>query len=82
MKECVFKYRTYHILFHGSVQFLLSEIERQLVKTPLAIAISSYSHLPTRPMHEMYDETRDRPPPGTTCLTLFNKCVGSLMSLC
>ena len=31
MNECVFIYRTHHISFHGGLQFLLSEIECQLV---------------------------------------------------
>ena len=52
MNECVFIYRTYHILSHGGLQFLLlSEIERQLVKAPLAAAISSYLISLTHPTH-------------------------------
>ena len=42
MNECVFIYRTYHIVSQGGLQFYLSEIGRQLVKAPLAAAISSY----------------------------------------
>ena len=62
MNECVFIYRTYHISSHGGLQFLLlSEIEHQLVKAPLAATISSYlislTHPPPQPMHEMQDET-------------------------
>ena len=40
--ECVFIYRTYHIVSQGGLQFYLSEIGRQLVKAPLAAAISPY----------------------------------------
>ena len=32
MNECVFIYRTYHIVSQGGLQFYLSEIGRQLVK--------------------------------------------------
>ena len=39
MNECVFIYRTYHIVPQGGLQFYLSEIGRQLVKAPLAAAI-------------------------------------------
>ena len=42
MNECVFIYRTYHIVSQGGLQFHLSEIGRQLVKAPLATAISPY----------------------------------------
>ena len=44
MNGCVFIYRTYHISHIISWGFiiLLSEIERQLVKAPLAAAIGSY----------------------------------------
>ena len=40
MNECVFIYRTYHIVSQGGLQFYLSEIGRQLVKAPVAAAIS------------------------------------------
>ena len=43
--ECVFIYRTYHIVYQGGLQFYLSEIGRQLVKAPLAAAISPYCDL-------------------------------------
>ena len=36
---------------HGGLQFLLSEIKDQLVKGPLAAAISSYLILLTHPPH-------------------------------
>ena len=39
MNECVFVYRTYHIVSQGGLQFYLSEIGRQLVEAPLAAAI-------------------------------------------
>ena len=42
MNECVFIYRTYHIVSQGGLQFYLSEIGRQLVKAPLAAALSPY----------------------------------------
>ena len=51
MNECVFIYRTYHILSQGGLQILLSEIERQLVKAPLAVAIGSYFISLTHPTH-------------------------------
>ena len=49
-----------HISHHVSWRFtiLLREIERQLVKG----AISPYLISLTQPMHELRDETRDRPP--------------------
>ena len=49
MNECVFIYRTYHILSQGGLQ--LSEIERQLVKAPLAAAIGSYLISLAHPNH-------------------------------
>ena len=45
MNECVFIYRTYHIVSQGGLQFYLSEIGRQLVEAPLAAAISPFSDL-------------------------------------
>ena len=58
MNECVFIYRTDHIVSQGGLQFYLSEIGRQLVKAPLAAAISPYLiSLTPQPMHEMYNET-------------------------
>ena len=52
MNECVFIYRTYHIVSQGGLQFYLSEIGRQLVKAPLAAAISLYLISLTHPTHE------------------------------
>ena len=55
---------TPHISHHVSWRFtmLLSEIGCQLVKTPLVAVISPYLiSLTHPPMHEMWDETRDRP---------------------
>ena len=43
MNECVFIYRTYHIVSQGGLQFYMSEIGRQLVKAPLAAALSPYN---------------------------------------
>ena len=58
MNECVFIYRTYHIVSQGGLQLYLSEIGRQLVEAPLAAAISPNLISPThQPMHEMYNET-------------------------
>ena len=51
MNECVFIYRTYHIVSQGGLQFYLSEIGRQLVKAPLAAAISPYLISLTHPAH-------------------------------
>ena len=42
MNESVFIYRTYHIVSQGGLQFYLGEIGRQLVKAPLAAAVSPY----------------------------------------
>ena len=65
MNECVFIYRTYHIVSQGGLQFYLSEIGRQLVKAPLAAAISLYLISLTHPTHEWNvqrnNETTDRP---------------------
>ena len=49
----VFIYRTCHILSQGGLQFLLSEIERQLVKAPLGAAIGSYLISLAHPTHAM-----------------------------
>ena len=51
MNECVFIYRTYQIVSQGGLQFYLSEIGRQLVKAPLAAAISPYLISLTHPAH-------------------------------
>ena len=50
----VYLYTAHITSSHGGLQFLLSEIERQLVKAPLAVAISSGLISLTNPtMHEM-----------------------------
>ena len=63
--ECVFIYRTYQIVSQGGLQFYLSEIGRQLVKGPLAAAISPYLISLTHPTHawnvQWNNETTDRP---------------------
>ena len=46
-----FIHRTYHIMSHGGFTVLLSEIGRQLVKAPLAAAISPYLISLTHPTH-------------------------------
>ena len=51
VNECVFIYRTYHVVSQGGLQFHLSEIGRQLVKAPLAVAISPYLITPTHATH-------------------------------
>ena len=64
MNECVFIYRTYHIVSQGGLQFYLSEIGRQLVKAPMAAAISPYLTSLTHPTHpwnvQWNNETTDR----------------------
>ena len=81
--ECVFIYRTYHIVSQSGLQFYLSEIGRQLVKAPLAAAISPYLISLTHPnmkctMNQWnYRETTT---PGTTSPILLDKSVGSLTS--
>ena len=67
-----------HISHHVSGQFtiLLSENGSQLLKAPLAAAISSHS--PMQPMHEMWDEARDRSQLRelrALYATLLDKCV-------
>ena len=52
MNECVFIYRTYHIVSQCGLQFYLSEMGRQLVKAPLAAAISPYVISLTHPMKQ------------------------------
>ena len=65
MNECVFIYRSYHIVSHSGLQFYLSEIGCQLVKAPLAAAISPYVISLTHPAHawnvQWNNETTDRP---------------------
>ena len=65
MNECVFIYRTYHIVSQGGLQFYLSEIGRQRVEAPLAAAISPYLISPTHPTHawnvQWNNDTTDRP---------------------
>ena len=61
----VYLYTTYHIVSQGGLQFYLSEIGRQLVKVPLAAAISPYLISLTHPTHawnvQWNNETTDRP---------------------
>ena len=51
MNEFLFIYRTYHIVSQGGLQFYLCEIGRQLVKAPLAAAISPYLISLTHPTY-------------------------------
>ena len=48
---CIYIPHISHIVSYCGLQFLLSEIERQLVKAPLAAAISSYLISLTHPTH-------------------------------
>ena len=48
---CIYMPHISHIVSYGGLQILLSEIERQLVKAPLAAAISSYLISLTHPTH-------------------------------
>ena len=75
MNECVFIYCTYHIVSQGGLQFYLSEIGRQLVKAPLAAAISSCLISLTHPTHEMCNETTDRPQHRELRALLFSMSV-------
>ena len=79
VNECVFIYRTYHIVSQGGLQFYLSEIGRQLVKAPLAAAISPYVISLTHPTHawnvQWNNETTDRPQQRELCPLLFSTSV-------
>ena len=67
-----FIYRRSHIVSWQFTILLFGEIGRQLVKAPLAAAISPYLISPTHPtMHEMIDETRDKPQHRELCALLF-----------
>ena len=57
---------------------LLGEIDRQLVKAPVAAAISPHLISPAQLIHEMLDETRDRPPQRELRLLLFSTSVWAL----
>ena len=61
-----------HISHHVSWRFtmLLSEMGRQLVKAPPG-SVHIWSHSPTQPMHEMWDETTDIPQHRGLCALLF-----------
>ena len=48
MNECVFLYRTYHIVSQGGLQFYLSEIGRQLVKYAKPITLEKVNFLNTK----------------------------------
>ena len=83
MNECVFIYRTYHIVSQGGLQFYLSEIGRQLVKAPLAAAISPYLISLTHPTHAWnVIETRDRPQHRELRALIFSKYGGNCVSSC
>ena len=48
---CIYIPHIYNIVSQGGLQFYLSEIRRQLVKAPLAAAISPYLISLTHPTH-------------------------------
>ena len=88
MNECVFIYRTYHIVSQGGLQFFLSEIGRQLVKAPLAAVISPYLISPSYPTHAW--NVRHKPHSGGfmakseawPCSERIDKSVASTKILC
>ena len=73
---CIYIPHTSHIVSRRCT-VLIEWVERQFVKAPQAAAISSYiwSHSPTQPMHEMYNETTDRPPHRELRPLLFSTSV-------
>ena len=79
MNEGVFIYRTYHIVSQGGLQIYLSEIGRQLVKAPLAAALSPYLISPTHPTHawnvQWNNDTTDRPQHRELSPLLFSTSV-------
>ena len=74
----VYLYTAHHASWRFTILLSESEIGRQLVKAPLAAAISPYLISLTHPTHARNE--RWTTTPGTTCPTLFDKCVGSLTS--
>ena len=74
--KCEFMYHTHHIVSWRFSILPLGDIERQLVKVPLATAIS------LQPLHEMLDETRDRDrqPHRELCPLLFSTSVWVLLT--
>ena len=65
-------YRTYHCVKEVYNSQELSEIERQLW---LPLSVHMWSHSPTQPMHEMGNETTDRPPHRELRPLLFSTSV-------
>ena len=62
VNECAFIYRTYHIMSHDGLQFYWVRLDVSLWRHLwLPLSVHTWSHSPTQPMHEMWDETRDRP---------------------
>ena len=62
MNECVFIYHTYHIMSHGGLQCYWVRSDVSLWRRLwLLLSVHIWSHSPTQPMHEMWDETTDRP---------------------
>ena len=62
MNECVFIYHTYHIMSHGGLQCYWVRSDVSLWRRLwLPLSVHIWSHSPTQPMHEMCNETTDRP---------------------
>ena len=72
MNECVFIYRTYH-MSHDGLQFYWVRSNISLWRRLwLPLSVHFWSHSPTQPIHEMWDETRDRPPHRELRAPLFS----------
>ena len=72
MNECVFIYRTYHIMFHGGLQCYWVRTDFSLWgRLWLPLSVHTRSHSPTQPMHEMWDESRERSQPRELHALLF-----------
>ena len=62
MNDCVFIYHTYHFMSHGGLQVYWERLDVSLWKHLwLLLSVHIWSHSPTQPVHEMWDDTRDRP---------------------
>ena len=73
MNECVFIYCTYHIMSRGGLQCYWVRSDVSLLRRLwLPLSVHIWSHSPTQPMHEMYNETTDRPQHRGLCALLFS----------
>ena len=62
-----------HIMSHGGLQFYWVRSNISLWRRLwLPLSVHFWSHSPTQPMHEMWDETRDRPPHRELRALLFS----------